>query len=188
MTNEQTVNSGTHGVKWGLIIGVVYAALVVLRHSLGARNPIYYSLLTVVGYVVMLILLYWSGRQLRNDAGGYIEMKEAFKGMFISVLIFEAIFTITYFVYLRYINPGFFDTFKTSSEAMLLTANRPQKEIDQLLTTMDQSKDQILHASVLDFLKTYLYYVGVTGLFALIFAFILKRKPPVFEQDNSYLS
>ena len=186
MTTEQTVNSGAHGLKWGLLIGVIYAIFVVLRHSIGASNPVYYSLFMFLGYIIVLVMLFFCGRQLRTANGGFIEMKEAFKSMFIAVLVLELLYTVTYFIYLKYINPGFFDTFRTSSENLLLMANRPQKEIDQLMETMSQSKEQILHASPFDFLKSYLYYVGITGLFALIFAFILKRNPPVYNQDNYF--
>ncbi|WP_121355003.1 DUF4199 domain-containing protein [Flavisolibacter nicotianae] len=188
MNTEQTVNSGSHGVKWGLIIGVVYALFVVLRHSVGAANPFYYTLFAIVGYLVVMGMLFYCGRQLRQQNGGWIEMKEVFKTMFIAVLIFEAFFAVTYFVYLRYGNPGFFDTFRANSENLLIAAKRPQKEIDQLIQTMDASKEQILHATVFDFLKSYLYAVGVTGLFALIFAFILRRQPPVVERDNFFQS
>lgn len=184
MNTEQTVDSGSHGIRWGLIIGVVYALFVVLRHSLGASNPFYYTAFAFLGYMVVLTLLFICGRQLRQKNGGWIEMKEVFKTMFIAVLIFEAFFAVTYFVYLKYVNPGFFDTFRANSENLLIAAKRSQKEIDQLTSTMDASKEQILHASVFDFLKSYLYAVGVTGLFALIFSFILKRQPPVAEQDN----
>lgn len=184
MNNEQSVNSAAHGIRWGLIIGAVYAVFAVLRHSLGAANPVYYSLLMFIGFVVVLVLLFLCGLRLRRDNGGWIEMREVFKAMFIAVLIFEAIFTIAYFVYLKYINPGFFDTFMTNSENMLLQARRPQSEIDQLMRTLEQSRDQIQQSSVFDLLKTYLYYVGITGLFAIIFSFILKRKPPVFDQDT----
>ncbi|MDQ3279011.1 MAG: DUF4199 domain-containing protein, partial [Bacteroidota bacterium] len=173
-----------HGVRWGLIIGIVYAIFVVLRHSIGASNPIYFSMLMFIGYVVVLVLLFLCGTRLRRDNGGWIEMKEVFKAMFIAVLIFEAFFTATYFIYLKYINPGFFETFRTNSENLLIVAKRPQKEVDDLVAAMDVSRDQIINSSVFDFLKTYLYYVGVTGLFAILFAFIIKRKPPVFEQDH----
>lgn len=184
MNNEQTVDSGSHGIKWGFIIGAVYAVFAVLRHSMGEKNPVLYSLLMFVGFVVVLGLLFLCGSRLRRENGGWIEMKEVFKTMFIAVLIFEAIYTITYFVYLKYINPGFFDAFMTSSENMLLEVKRPQSEVDQLMTTLEQSRDQIKNSSVFDLLKTYLYYVGITGLFAIIFSFILKRKPPVFDQDT----
>jgi hypothetical protein len=188
MTNEQTVNSGAHGLRWGLIIGVVYAIFVVLRHSLGAGNPIYYSMLMFAGYVAVLVLLFLCGTRLRRDNGGWIEMREVFKAMFIAVLIFEAFFTVTYFIYLKYIDPGFFETFRTNSENLLIAAKRPQKEIDDLITAMDASRDQIMNSSAFDLIKTYLYYVGVTGLFAILFAFIIKRKPPVFQQDNFHQS
>lgn len=184
MNTEQTVNSGAQGLRWGLMIGVVYALFVVLRHSIGASNPLYYSLFMFLGYAIVLVMLFFCGRQLRQKNGGYIEMKEVFKSMFIAVLVFEFFFTVTYFVYLKYINPGFFDAFRTGSENLLIMANRPQKEIDQLMETMNQSKEQLLHASAFDFLKNYLYYVGITGLFALLFSFILKKNPPVYNQDN----
>jgi hypothetical protein len=188
MNNEQTVNSASHGIKWGLIIGVVYAVFAILRHSVGASNPVYYSMLMFIGFAVVLVLLFICGSRLRRDNGGWIEMKEVFKAMFIAVLIFEAFFTITYFVYLKYINPGFFDTFMTTSETLLLQTRRPQSEIDQLMNTLEQSRDQIQNSSVFDLLKTYLYYVGITGLFAIIYAFILKRNPPIFDQDSNYKS
>jgi hypothetical protein len=183
MNNEQSVNSGAHGIKWGLMIGFVYAIFVVLRHSVGGGNPVYYSMLMFAGYTVVLVMLFFCGRQLRKQNGDWIEMKEVFKAMFIAVLIFELFFTITYFVYLKYINPGFFEAFRTNSENLLIEARRPQKEIDDLVAAMDLSRNQILNSNAFDFFKTYLYYVGVTGLFAIIFAFFLRRKPPVF-QDN----
>jgi hypothetical protein len=184
MNNEQPLNTAAHGVRWGFLIGVIYAVFVILRHSVGGANPIYYSMLMFVSFFVVLILLFLCGSKLRKQHGGYIEMKEVFKAMFIAVLIFELFFTITYFVYLRYINPGFFDSFMTNSEELLLQAKRPQSEIDQLMKTIGDSKEQMRQSSVFDFLKTYLYYVGITGLFAIIFSFILKRKPPVFGEDN----
>lgn len=183
MNNEQSVNSGTHGLKWGVMIGVIYAIFVVLRHSVGGANPVYYSMLMFAGYVIVLVMLFFCGRQLRKENGGWIEMKEVFKAMFIAVLIFEFFFTVTYFVYLKYINPGFFEAFRNNSEDLLIAARRPQKEIDDLTSAMDLSQKQIDQSNAFDFFKTYLYYVGVTGLFAILFAFILKRKPPVFD-DN----
>ncbi len=184
MNNEQSINSGSHGLKWGLIIGVVYAIFVVLRHSIGAGNPIVYSMLMFVGFAVVLILLFICGSRLRKENGGWIEMREVFKAMFIAVLVFELFFTLSYFIYLKYINPGFFDAFRTNSENLMIEARRPQKEIDDLMSAMDQSRNQILRSSLLDFLKTYLYYVGITGLFAILFSFILRRKPPMFDQNN----
>lgn len=184
MNDEQTVNSGSHGIKWGLIIGAVYAVLVFLRYYIGAANIIGFSLFSFVGFPIVLILLFISGRKLRIANGGYIEMREVFKAMFISVMIFEAFYTLTTFIYLHYIDPVFFEKLRDSTEKMMIAAKTPQSDIDKMLKNFDQTQAQAKQGSVLDLFKSYLYTIGITGLFALLFAFILKRKPPVFHQDN----
>lgn len=184
MNNEQTVDSGAHGIKWGLIIGVAYAVLVFLRYYLGTNNVMLFSMMTFFGFIIAIGILFYSGWKLRQQNGGWIEMREAFKAMFIAVLIFEAFFMLTTLVYLKYIEPNFFEKLRESTESMLLATNAPQSDIDNMLKNMDQLQTQYNQISVFDFLKTYLYSVGITGLFALLFAFILKRKPPVFQQDD----
>lgn len=184
MNTEQSVDSGSHGIKWGLIIGAVYAVLVLLRYYFGSGNVLAFSLLTYVGFPIVLVMLFLSGRQLRIANGGHIEMREAFKAMFISVLIFEAFYMAVTFVYLKYLDPHFFEKLRQSTEDLMIAAKTPQKDIDKMLSNLDQVQEQSKQVGVLDLLKTYLYSIGLTGLFALLFAFILKRKPPVFQQDN----
>jgi hypothetical protein len=184
MNTEQTVDSGVHGIKWGLIIGSVYAFLVFLRYYFGSGNVINFSLLTYVAFPLVLVLLFISGRQLRAANGGYIEMREAFKALFIAVLIFEAFYMLVTFVYLKYIDPDFFEKLRTSTEKLMIAAKTPQKDIDKMLSNLDQVQQQSKGIGVFDIFKTYLYSVGTTGLFALLFAFIIKRKPPLYEQDN----
>ena len=110
-------------------------------------------------------------------------MKEAFKTMFIAVLIFELFYSIFNIVYLKYIDPAFFDKFRVSTENLLLMAKQSQSQNDKILTGIDQWAEQARNLNAFDFLKTYLYNVAVTGLFALIFAFIIKKKQP-FANDN----
>lgn len=188
MNNEQTVNSASHGVRWGLLIGAVYAVLLFLRFYLGASSFITFSGLTFVGYITVLVLLFFCGYQLRKANGGWIEMKEVFKGMFIAVLIFEFIYMAFTFIYLKYIDPHFFDKLRSSTETILLATKQPQSDIDKALESMELMKKQALEMGAFDFIRSYLTYVGVTGLFALIFSFILRRNPPVVNQDNYFQS
>jgi hypothetical protein len=184
MNNEQTVDSGSHGIRWGLIIGGVYLVLLFLRYYVGATSFIAFSGLTFVGFISVVIMLLVSGFQLRKKNGGWIEMKEAFKAMFISVLIIEFIYLIFTFVYLKYVDPTFFDKLRISTEELLLATKQSQSDVDAAVKNIDLMKEQSLNMGVFDFLRSYLTYVGIMGLFALLFAFIIKRKPPVFEQDQ----
>lgn len=184
MNTELTIKSGNHGVKWGLIIGAVYGALVFIRYYFGSGNMLGFGLLTYLGFPVALILLFISGRQLRTANGGYIEMRDVFKSMFISVLIFEAIYMLVTFIYLKYIEPTFFDKLIDSTENLMIAAKRPQKEIDDIVNNFKETQEQTKQAGIFDLLKTYLFSVSITGVFAFLFAFIIKRKPPVYKQDN----
>lgn len=179
----QKADSGAHGIKWGLAIGGIYCLLLLLKYQAGAGNAILFGLVTVAGYVAVLVLLFFCGLTLRRKNGGAIEMREAFKAMFIAVLIFEFFFASFTFIYIKYLDPGFFPKLRNSTESLLVAAKQPQGKIDETLQQMDALAIQSRSLGLFDFLKSYLFYVGVTGLFALIYAFIIKRKPP-FQQDN----
>src|SRR5688500_16587410 len=99
---ESTINK--HGVKWGLIISVVYCAFLYMRYQVGETSPMIFGGLAFVGFVIVLVLMLVSGFQLRKKLGGFIELKQAFKALFIAVLIFELAYAIFNFIYLKYIN------------------------------------------------------------------------------------
>jgi hypothetical protein len=180
MENE---NSGAHGVRWGVIIGVVYSLLLFLRFYLGANNAGLFTILMFVSFITIIVLLFFCGKTFRSKNGGYVEMKEAFKTMFIAILIFELFYAVFTIIYLKYIDPQFFEKFRVSTEEILIVAKQSQADIDKALVNVDQWGAQAKALTVFDFLKTYLYNVAVTGLFALLFAFILKKKQP-FPDDN----
>jgi hypothetical protein len=187
MNTELKVDTGSHGVKWGLRIGIVYAILIFLRYKFGANDFVTYGTLMFVAFAVVMGLLFYTGKKARDENGGYIEMQEAFKAMFIAVLIFELFYMVATLIYLKYIEPNFFQKLRDSTENMMLAAKVSQADIDRALQTLEQAQAQSQYSkiNVFDFLKTYLYTVGMTGLFALVFAFILKRKPRAYQQDQS---
>lgn len=174
----------SHGIKWGIIIGFIYSILLLVRYTTGATNPIMLGLWAFVGYLAVLILLLISGFQLRKINGGYIELKEVFKILFLSVLIFELFYTLFNFIYLKYVNPGFFQTLKDSTEALLQKSNQPQEKIDEMIEKMDAQA--AANMKILDVLKSYLFSISISGIFALVFALIIKKKKDPFltQQDN----
>ena len=179
----QQENSGSHGLRWGVIIGSIDCILLFLRFNMGANNAGIFGMLTFVGFLAVIILLFVSGINFRKKNGGYVEMKEAFKALFIAVLVFELFYSIFTVVYLKYIDPGFFDKFRTSTESLLQMAKQSQADTDKVLASIDQWAAQAKTLNVFDILKTYLYNVAITGLFALIFAFIIKKKQPFADQN-----
>jgi hypothetical protein len=173
-----------HGVKWGVIIGIVYCILLALRYYFGERNTILFTLLTFSGFVVVMIILLVSGFRERKELGGYLELKEAFKVMFISVLIFELFYALYNFIYLKYVNPNFFYHFRDATEDFLREAKQPQADIDKTLRSIDVDAPKKMN--VFDFLKTYFMWVAVSGIVAFLFALIVKKKMDPFQiqRDN----
>ena len=99
--------SGPHGIRWGIIIGVVYSVLLFLRFYMGAHNAAFFGFITFTGFITVIVLLFFCGHSFRKRAGGFAEMKEIFKTMFIAVLIFELCYSLFSLIYLKYIDPGF---------------------------------------------------------------------------------
>jgi hypothetical protein len=179
---SQKLNS--FGAKWGVIIGFVYCLLLVLRYKMGGSNPIMFSLWIFVGYIVVLVLLLIAGFNLRKEMGGYIELKDAFKALFVAVLIFELFYAIFNFIYIKYVDPGFFQRLKDSTELLLQKSNQSQEKIDKALSSLDV--DAAKKMNIWDVLKSYLFFVAISGVFAFLIALIVKRKkdPSLAQQEN----
>ena len=174
------------GVKWGIIIGFIYSLFLFMRYSNGAGNPVMLGIWAFVGYIAVLVLLLISGFQLRKRNGGFIELKDAFKILFLTVLIFELFYALFNFIYLKYIDPEFFQRLRDSTEALLQKSNQSQEKIDELLEQMDQQAAS--NMKVVDVLKSYLVSIGISGVFALIFGLIVKkRKDPFLSHQDNFL-
>lgn len=172
----------SHGMKWGLIIGIVYCILLYLRFSTGASNPVLFSAWAFIGYIIVLVLLLISGFQLRKKNGGFIELKEVFKVLFLSVLIFELFYAVFNFIYLKYIDPEFFQKLKDSTEVLLQKSKQSQSEIDKLLKNIDPDSGRKM--TIFDVLKTYLFYISISGLCAFLFSLIIRKKQDPFHTDR----
>lgn len=182
MQKETNIN---HGLKWGTIIGLVYCALLFLRYSQGGANPVMLGVWSFIGYVVVLILLFICGNSRKKALGGYIELKDAFQTMFICVLGFEFFYMAFNFIYLKYVNPDFFQNMKDSLEAFMIKNNVDQGKIDEALESLDTqaSKNMNLGNSILSFA----YSIVISGIFALIFALIIRKKRDPFMQAEDNL-
>lgn len=173
-----------YGVKWGVVIGIVYVILLQLRFSLGETNVAYYGLLSTVGFFVVLALLLWSGFALRKKMGGYIELKDAFKSMFYSVLILEFMYQVYSYIYIKFINPLFYLNFRNASEKFMVAAGTPRKDIDELLKAIPVNASRDMN--VIDLLKQYFFYMAVFGVFAFLLALIVRKNRPTFDgRQNS---
>jgi hypothetical protein len=174
-----------HGVKWGIFIGISYCFFLFLRFFTGEKDPLMFSVCSVVSFIVVLIALLASGFSIRKKSGGYIELKEVFKALFVAVLIYELFYAVYNFIYLKYVNPDFFIHFRDASESLLEKAKQSQSQIDKTIAAIDVDAPRKMN--FWDLLKGYLFWVGISGAFAFLFALIIKRKSPPFQDQQANL-
>lgn len=170
------------GVKFGLIAGLVYCLSLFIRYNFVSGNPIMLGVVAFLFYLVVLAILVFCGLTRKKELGGYLELKEAFQTIFIAILIAELIYFIFNFIYLKYVDPGFFDKFKTSMERFIEGSGMSDEQKEKQLEAIEkQLGKQQQSLSLKGLLFSYLVSVAITGVLGFIISLIIKKKKPVFD-------
>src|SRR5690606_24710071 len=96
------------GIKLGLLTGVVYVVLLLIRYLFLASDPRLFSGSIMLSYLIILACFAFAGIARRKALGGYAEIREIFGTIFIVILIAEVFYLVFNYIYLNYINPEFF--------------------------------------------------------------------------------
>jgi hypothetical protein len=167
------------GLRFGLITGLLYAILLYLRYGIFDSNPVTFGVCTAVSYLIILLMYTFTGIAQKKQLGGYGEMKDIFQAIFIAILITEMAYVIFNFIYLKYINPLFWDNYRSRSIQYYHSVSLTDAQIDQIVNSL---KDVDKETRPFGLLKGYGFAVIVDSIFGLIVAAILrKRKPGVAE-------
>lgn len=170
------------GATYGVLIGLVYVLFLFWRWS-SAENMIMFSIIAGLAYVVVLGMMFYEAFVRRKQNGGYIDLKNLFQTLFISVIIFEVIYAIYNFIHLKYIDPDVVANMKAGVESMLDKAGEMSDEDrEKALKGFDEMDKATELGSVV---KSFLISIAISGVFALIISLIMRRKKPVFEEVNS---
>ena len=97
--------------------------------------------------------------------------------MFVAVICFEFFFMAFNFIYLKFIDPDFVQKLKESTELFMARNNVSSKDIDDAFKKIDTQADK--NSSLGPSFLSLAYSIVVSGIFALIFALIIKKKRPV---------
>ena len=175
-----------NGLMFGLIIGFIYIISLFLRYNMASSGPIMIGAITLLFYLVIIGMLFFCAIKRRKELGGFIELKDAFQTIFIAILIAELIYTIFNVIYLKFIDPGYFDRFQATMEAFLEKTikddDKREEMINKFKETMEKQKARGLTFQGIAI--GYLISVAITGVFGFIAALIVRKKKPAFELDN----
>ncbi|MEJ7684422.1 MAG: DUF4199 domain-containing protein [Segetibacter sp.] len=133
--------------------------------------------------LVFLVLFYFTGVARRKQLGGYADFKEIFQAILLAIVITELSYAIFNFVYLKYIEPGFFDRFSQTSKLNFKKAGWTDERIGQ---QMDKLKDAFTQLSPVNALKGMGMWIVIDCIFGLIFSTFLKRISKIFRKKYNY--
>jgi uncharacterized protein DUF4199 len=175
-----------NGLTFGVIIGLIYCVSLFLRYNMISAGVIMIGLVALLFYVVVIGMLFFCGIKRRKELGGLIELKDAFQTIFVAVLVAELIYTIFNFIYLKFIDPGYFDKMKTAMETFMEKTikddDKREEALDKFRERFDKQREWAL--TLKGVVLGYLMWVAITGVFGFIVALIIRRKKPLFELDN----
>ena len=172
-----------NGVTFGLIIGLIYCLSLFARYN-ASSNPIMFGVITFFFYLVVIGMLFFAVAKRRKELGGYIDLKDAFQTIFIAIIIGELIYTVFNFIYLKFVDPHFFDRWQTNMESFLERTIKDDTKREEALTNfkeqMDKQREKGL--TIGGIALGYLISVAITGIIGLLVSLIMRKKRPVFDQ------
>jgi hypothetical protein len=165
----------TIGLRFGFITGLLYLVLLILRYKYFSYSPIPFFLFSLTGYAVIFFMYLFTGIARKKQLGGYGEIKEIFQSIFIAILIVELVYVVFNFIYLKYINPGFWEYFKTNSLSVYVRNGVPDEDIKERMRGIKTLEDNV---KPLGLVKGFGAAVVMDSIIGFIFAIILRRKKP----------
>lgn len=169
------------GLRFGLIIGLVYAILLFLRYNFFAGSPVSLGLFALISYLGVLVLYLFAGISRKKELGGYADFKDIFQTIFIAILITEAVYVIFNAIYLKYVDPSFFDNLKVVTRNYLEKSGMSQDQIDAKMKAFgDADKEMTPWALV----KGYGTWVIIDSIIGMIYSSILRKKKDIFQETK----
>jgi hypothetical protein len=170
------------GITYGVIIGLIYVLILFWRWSI-ATNLIKFGLYTFLGFLVILGLLVYEAVQRRKMNGGFIDLKDLFQTLFISILILEFFYSLYTYIHLTYIDPSVADRMKEGMQEMFDKVGDKMSDADKE-KALERMGDIKRATQLPQMIKSYLSSVAITGIFGLIISAIVKKKKPIFQETN----
>jgi hypothetical protein len=163
------------GLRFGLLTGLVYAVLLFFRYRFFASSPVSFGLFAIVSYLLILGMYLLTGIARKKELGGFGAMKEIFQSIFIAILIAEAAYVVFNFIYLKFVDPVFWENFKATSVSYYQHLKMTDEQIDQAMKGLKDADQQLKPVGLL---KGFGFGVVMDSVFGLIIAAILRRKKP----------
>ena len=112
---------------------------------------------------------------------GYADFKDIFQTIFIAIIITEIVYVVFNAVYLKYVDPSFFDNFKLVTRNFLEKSGLSQDQVDEKMKTFDDANKQL---TPLGLIKGFGTWVVIDSIIGMIYAAILRKKKDIFQEPK----
>ena len=97
--------------------------------------------------------------------------------MLLTIAILELFYLVFSTLYIKFIDPNFFEKLKAAWEVYFVKNNVPEDKVKESLDKFNESRD----IKVWGLIQSYGFAIIIDAVFAVIFAAILKKQKTVFE-------
>lgn len=182
MTQSEQRHPYGMALKTGLLIAVVKILLSTVQYQFFAENMGATYAISLLSFIIGLILLYSLGLRQRKAMGGYIELKQVFQALFVSILIFVTLNFLYDLLYTQVIDPTLTDRIQESSMNFAEKMGAPQETLDKMAEEFEKQQTKSLEFGTisLSFFSLIVWY----SIIGFIFAAIIKKRKPLTDIHN----
>ncbi len=173
---SNTNNSASIAIRFGLLTGVIKIILDTLTYQFFLDSWLLMTSMTVVSFAAGITLMIIAGKQQRSEMGGYMDIKEAFRVVFITALIAVVINYAYGYIYMHFIDTTMMDKIKEASISSAEKWGAPQETLDRMADEFDKQNLEKNNIS-----KQMLGLAGsivLYGILSFICAAIIKKNKP----------
>lgn len=167
------------GIKFGLITAVVYVLCLYLKFRMFDASLMSFSLAATAGYIFFILLCVVAALSRKKQLGGYIDIKDLFQTIFLVIIIAECFYAGFNYIYLTYVDAGFFDRLAENTRKWGAQTGRANEQLDELVNSIKAQKGTSPGAVLLGLARS----VVLDAIIGIIIAFALKKPQQVSEAD-----
>jgi hypothetical protein len=166
-------------LKMGIIIGLVYCILIFIENQFLFDNPVQFGIGKLIGYFFIIAGYFYTGYLSKKELGGYITFQECLKSILLAITIAELIYLLFGILYVKVIDPTFIEKMKAASLAYFEKLKMPEEQINQQMDKFSEAGK----ITIWNLIQTYGFSIVIDTVFAVVFAAILRKPKPLFENQ-----
>jgi len=167
-------------VMWGIITGVIGCLFITFNFLVLIKHYMLFMAFNIIGFMLTVVLYWLAGTRQRKALGGYIDIKTAFRAIFIVILISSIMTTAYGLMYTIYIDPDAIANTKEATLQFMEGRNVPQEKLDEVAETIDEQAAASKKPGNLAY--AFARSLIINSIFGLLCALIVKRQRPEYMQ------